>query len=237
MRQGGRQGCRDQWPSGFRDTLIPIDEVDRPLCQAVASSLVRLGPMPEPLKQDRQFKFRAPWPQLDWQPVPKDRLLPLAQQFEIDLRQRWRHPVDNVTSKPFLDLLAARVRSGELDIAIAPHPVLLRQPSGEPNAVYLVRYQRWAKDSATTDMDSYQPVEFFRSEDLQITRFDVLGSGEDAFVYQGHAYVASLSSRRFDNAWQQLPLAQPELTVSKADSGLREVRLVTACRLLYVGPL
>jgi hypothetical protein len=97
-----------------------------------------------------------------------------------------------------------------------------------------LRYQRWADDTTTTNADVYQQLEFFRVDNRDLATVQPIGSADDAFLFKGKLYFDSISERGFDDAWQSLPIPQPELfiyTVRRYSAD--NIMLGTACHLLY----
>jgi hypothetical protein len=152
------------------------------------------------------------------------------------LRQKWHHETVIVESDGFSQQLAKRIASGEITIAFAAAPaVAAGLTTIEDKEVSVLRYQRWADDTKTTDYDIYQQLEFFRVDKNDLLTANPIGSASDAFVFKGKLYFDSISERGFDDRWQSLPIPQPELfiyTVQRYDSNNTALR--TACHLLYV---
>ena len=220
-----------EWPTGIHEHMRPMEEADRPVCFALNSRLSRRGPIVGPLVPDSRFKLPPPWPSAVSRSIKQPDLFPLAQRLEVLLRQRRHHPEGVVLSNSFTELLASRIASGELEIT----EIL----SGSENTGgRVLRYQRWTRDTSTTAFDTYNPVEFFHSQDKEFASLVPVGTGDDVFVFRDEVFVAQSSARSFDNAWQRLPLPQPELHLYRIALQPPDMpSAVPVCHFVYSGPL
>lgn len=231
----GKYVLSDRWPSGIHENFNFMDAEDKKLCKSVEEALAALGPLARPLTEQKPISESLAQTRVSWLPIAKHELLLYARKLERLLRQRFQHNIDVVETDEFTRLLAGRIASGELTISLAATPAFLSAlPKAENKVISVLRYQRWADVTKTTNLDLYQQVEWFRIDNGDLSSVQPIGSTTDAFVFDGGLYFDLVSERGHDDKWQPLPNPQPELFIYKVqwyDSANTQLR--TACHLLY----
>lgn len=236
--KAGQYVISNQWPNGIHENVDTMEEEDRPLCQHVESTIRAYGPLAMPLTEQNLFEYADNKIQVTWKPIPKDKLFDVALTLEKVLRSGGNPQTELLESESFKKLINDRLSSGEITIEQASEPILVHATVNkeERKETSVLRYQRWANHTKTTNMDYLQRVEFFRLDSTDISKAQpIIKSATNTFLFDGHIYFASLSERGYDDNWEMLPIHQPELFLYKVqwyDS--MHTMFKTACHLLFV---
>ena len=231
----GRYVLSDRWPNGIHENVDFMTPENTEMCKSIEATLSTLGPLSGPLTRMKSISESLDQASVSWVPIETQNMLPMSQQLEKALRLKWHHDTDVVDSKGFLRQLFERIASGEITIALATKPAFVdNQTNVYKNEPSVLRYQRWALNTKTTDYDKYDQIEFFRVDSQDLSTAQIIGSADDVFVLRDRLYFYSISERGFDDDWEVLPISQPELfvyTLRQYDSV--NTSLVTACHFLF----
>lgn len=226
--QAGQYRVSKVWPSGIHESLVSMQDTDKPVCIAFESALLALGNLSGPLACGRPLEQSSGLNRPHWSPLPKDQLFPMVKRLDTLIEKGYGREALFVESANYITETNKRIDNGDLTIETAKVPA-----RSDGSDMLVVRYQRH-RCNKNNSIEDWNQVAFFRadSEDLsKLEHIEGLGFPTDMFVFQNRAYFESESYRDMDDSFKHMiKPSQPLLFIYKMYD---DKRFIPVCRLLY----